>query len=548
MLVTGTTGFLGKVWLAMVLQKVESIGRLYVLVRKKGLRPVQHRFEKVAGTSPVFKPLHEEHGAALGAWLAERIEVVEGDISLPDFGMDPQAAARIKRDVHLVVNCAGLVDFAPDIRLGLSSNVDGALHAAQFVSECDDASLLHVSTCYVAGERSGRIAEEIEYGYAPNGRDFDPAAELASVTAEIERQLAELDDPDNADELNDEVLEQINSRGLDASNATLVRNMTHRHRQQRVKFAMTRLGEERAKKWGWPNSYTYTKSISEQLLQQRAEALSIRYTVVRPAIVESAVSFPFPGWNEGFNTCGPLVYLLGTWFKHLPSKADTPFDIVPVDLVCAALTIAGAAVMLDEHRQVYHCGTSDLNIFTVGRATELTALGHRAYYRKHGENAVERLVLSRWDGVIVPPDHLLTIKNVRKTARGLKGLLRKLPGNVPAPIRKQADKLADGIGEVEKGLKPVQKACELFKPFIHDNAWIFETSSLKSHEIVEADLRFEPEALDWRGYWLDVHVPGLRKWCFPQLEGKPTPSYKPAHPFKLQRAAPVRARVVGSEG
>ncbi|HIN86405.1 MAG TPA: hypothetical protein EYN06_07985, partial [Myxococcales bacterium] len=40
-LVTGASGFLGKVWLTMLLDRIPSVGRVYVLLRKKGLRPVE---------------------------------------------------------------------------------------------------------------------------------------------------------------------------------------------------------------------------------------------------------------------------------------------------------------------------------------------------------------------------------------------------------------------------------------------------------------------------------------------------------------------------
>ena len=41
-------------------------------------------------------------------------------------------------------------------------------------------------------------------------------------------------------------------------------------------------------------------------------------TIVRPAIVESAVRYPFPGWNEGFNTTAPLMYLMLKGHRTVP--------------------------------------------------------------------------------------------------------------------------------------------------------------------------------------------------------------------------------------
>ncbi|HIA03401.1 MAG TPA: dehydrogenase, partial [Myxococcales bacterium] len=50
-LVTGASGFLGKVWLTMLLDRIPSVGRVYVLLRKKGLRPVSDRFEKIIAST-----------------------------------------------------------------------------------------------------------------------------------------------------------------------------------------------------------------------------------------------------------------------------------------------------------------------------------------------------------------------------------------------------------------------------------------------------------------------------------------------------------------
>ncbi len=56
------------------------------------------------------------------------------------------------------------------------------------------------------------------------------------------------------------------------------------------------------------------------------------------------MSQPFRGWNEGVNTTAPLSYLLGTYFRQLPSNKRKRLDVIPVDLVCRGLTLISAAV------------------------------------------------------------------------------------------------------------------------------------------------------------------------------------------------------------
>src|SRR4029077_7099813 len=92
-------------------------------------------------------------------------------------------------------------------------------------------------------------------------------------------------------------------------------------RRNRIRWArnrLVRIGMRRAQHLGWPNTYTFTKSLGESVLATRGNDLPI--AIVRPSIVESSERSPFSGWNEGINTSGPLSYLLGTNFRQLPTN------------------------------------------------------------------------------------------------------------------------------------------------------------------------------------------------------------------------------------
>src|SRR5205823_6396932 len=100
------------------------------------------------------------------------------------------------------------------------------------------------------------------------------------------------------------------------------------------------VGMERARVWGWPNTYTYTKAMGEQAIAMSG----CKYAIVRPAIVESALRFPFPGWNEGFTTSAPLVFMALKGQRVYPASHKLVLDLIPVDLVAAGiLGVAGAA-------------------------------------------------------------------------------------------------------------------------------------------------------------------------------------------------------------
>ena len=64
---------------------------------------------------------------------------------------------------------------------------------------------------------------------------------------------------------------------------------------------------------------------------------------------------------------------------------------------------------------------------------------------------------------------------------------------------------------------------QLFMPFIYEREYVFRCDNIRAlyarltpHD--RALLRWDPEQIDWRHYWLDVHMRGLEKWIFPNLE------------------------------
>ena len=143
-----------------------------------------------------------------------------------------------------------------------------------------------------------------------------------------------------------------------------------------VRRRLVEVGIERAQRWGWPNTYTYSKALAERLAHE-AEPELRRVTTVRPAVVESAMAFPFPGWNQGINTSAPLVWMTATGVRYWPSTPDLHLDIIPVDYVAHALVAISAATLAGESESVYQLGTSDENPFAMRRVIELASLAYR---------------------------------------------------------------------------------------------------------------------------------------------------------------------------
>ena len=512
LLVIGTTGFIGKVWLTMLLEDLPEINRIYLLVRRQGSRSALQRFERIVAESPAFKVLHDLHGDNLGHWLSERIEVLEGDVSEPGLGLDGATAEILHQELDLVVNSAGLTDFNPDVRLALSTNVDSVIHLVQFLRRCRRAGLVHVSTCFVNGRTDGRVPEELQRNYTPRGTsDFDARGEWEHLHGEVRRIEQEAESSSSQMRFREEALSKIKS-GADSADEKAVNNQIRKIRTRWVRDRLIDIGIERAQRWGWPNIYTFTKSLGESLLASDAGDLPV--SIARPSIVESSVSQPFRGWNEGVNTTAPLSYLLGTYFRQLPSNKRKRLDVIPVDLVCRGMTLISAAVIQRCHERVYQLATSAINPADMRRTIELTGLAHRKYYRSL--EGLEHWLRARFDTIPVSKTRYtnVSLPRFQRLLQGAQRLLSALALRGGEPLARQ-----------QRALERVQKVIDLYEPFILDNEYFFAADHIKAlaQSLPDDEVErffYDAESIDWYDYWVNLHVPALRQWTYPLIEGR----------------------------
>src|SRR5215470_3777787 len=101
--ILGSTGFVGKVLLSMLLDRYPEIGRAYVMVRRGSGTDSEARFWQSVVTSPAFDPLRDKHGGAegLAAVLREKVVVVDGDITEPNLGMTEELAEKVAKDIDV---------------------------------------------------------------------------------------------------------------------------------------------------------------------------------------------------------------------------------------------------------------------------------------------------------------------------------------------------------------------------------------------------------------------------------------------------------------
>jgi Male sterility protein len=175
----------------------------------------------------------------------------------------------------------------------------------------------------------------------------------------------------------------------------------------------------------------------------------------------------------------------------------------------------------------------------MGRSIELTGLAHRKYYRR--QPGFEHWIKLKFETIPVSkqryerlsiPMQKAVVSRINRAAVTLR--MKK------APLARQ-----------ERDLGRAEKLIELYEPFILHNEHVFECENAR---LLSAALppeerpvfEFDPESIDWWNYWINIHIPALRRWCYPLMEGRPLESRTPRELDWSTQAAAHASAVSGS--
>ncbi len=357
-----------------------------------------------------------------------------------------------------------------------------------------------------------------------SGTHFSVEQELADSERGAARIRELADDAQVLARLRQQARDRLREENRDPDDEGALRLAVARARKEWIRAELTRQGIERAAEWGWPNIYTYTKSMGDQLV---ARETGIFRSIVRPAIVESAVEFPFRGWNEGFTTSAPLVYLALKGQNVLPVNDKLILDVVPVDHVAAGMLMVAAQACVEQPELVHQLSSGDLNPLRINRVVTLTGLYKRKRFqdKETGNRFVNELAArmefrpvsqEEYDAWSLP----LVNRVAQKAATALARIRPRWGGGRFTEV---IDRLKKNVDEVSRVTDEAQKNIELFRPFIFDNQYVFRADHIRAlRDRFTADdqnrLRWGPEALDWYDYWMNIHFPGLQRWVLPELD------------------------------
>jgi fatty acyl-CoA reductase len=481
-LLTGATGFLGQATLEKLLSSYPGV-RVSVLIRPRPGQPAQRRFDGLL-RKPVFRELREKIGAEeLRRIAAERVTVIEGDLG----------EVTLPGDLDVVIHGASTVSFDPPIDEAFRTNVSGVVTLYEALHKAGaDPHVVHVSTAYVAGVRKGVVPED------RLDHTVDWRTELSgalAARADVER-----------DSRRPEVLRKSMSRAQGEHRKAGPQSVVSAAEEARQEWVTDRLvdyGRARAQSLGWPDVYTFTKALGERAAEEMWGER--RLSIVRPAIVESALRHPHPGWIDGYKMADPIIIAYGRGvLPEFPGLPDSVVDIIPVDLVVNA-TLAVAAAPPDAGTTGYfHVGSGSRNPLPFRSLYENV----RAYFQRHPMPAGERghVQVPVWRFPGARQVEMMLSGSERATAMAERALLR-----LPASAKTRGWMTA--VHRQQTNLDFLRRYADLYQAYtaaevIYDDSRTNALHRLLPPDQVEAD-GFDPSVIDWAHYLQEVHSPSV---------------------------------------
>ncbi|XP_055382887.1 putative fatty acyl-CoA reductase CG5065 [Condylostylus longicornis] len=309
-LISGSTGFMGKVLVEKLLRDCPDLKQLYLLIRsKRGVDPEKRRDDYFK--CEVFQRLLENNN---NSKIFNKIKLIKGDILETELGLDELDHNELIENVDIVIHCAANVRFDQPLKQIIEMNLGGTEKMLKLAEKIRNLKVFtHVSTSYSHCKED--VLEEREYEI-----DHDPLEILEMCRS-----------------LDNDVLNRMTPGLLD----------------------------------GLPNTYAFSKAVTEALICRYAKRLPI--VVCRPSIVVAALKEPMPGWVEGVNgPTGLMVGGARGVIRTMLCNPDYPATSIPVDTAINGIIAATwdrGQIKVDE-AEFYNLVVSNKYCITWGESIE----------------------------------------------------------------------------------------------------------------------------------------------------------------------------------
>jgi alcohol-forming fatty acyl-CoA reductase len=505
--ITGATGFLGTALAERILRAVPTAE--LALVVRPGRRGAADRVRRELLRNNCFDRLRAELGDRFEAEMSRRILPVAGDVGLDGLGLDREGE-EILAGCATVIHSAAAVSFDSPLDDAVEVNLLGPLRVANTLNrlhssargqgtESDLATLPHliaVSTAYVAGRRRGPAPEALlsetpwstEVDWEPEVRAARRARADADAASREPKTLARFTRSARAE--------------LGAAGTPLLAERSERLRQEWVKEQMVVRGRSRAQGLGWPDAYAYTKALGERALLEGRGDLPL--SIVRPSIIEAALAEPTPGWIRGFRMADPIIIGYGRGLlKEFPGIPEGIVDVIPVDLVVAAIVAVAARGPLDQP-DVVQSASGSRNPLRYRHLVDLVG----QWFTEHplADSQDQPINVPEWSF----PGRRRVQRQLQQTHKALAIAERTLQA---LPLRgREADlsaKLEESREEAGRALGYV----ELYGAYAESEAVFNIDRLLDLHQAMPPadrdDFNLDPAVINWARYCHEVYLPSV---------------------------------------
>ncbi|KOC64230.1 Putative fatty acyl-CoA reductase [Habropoda laboriosa] len=293
-LVTGGTGFLGKLLVEKLLRVCPDLNKLYMTVRPKKGKTALERYEENFDCVVYDKLKREQPN------FMDKVVMLEGDAAHDDYGLSLEDK-KLLMDINIIFHAAAVVRFDEKIRVAAHINVRSTKFLLTFAKGLPNLkAFVHVSTAFAHCTHT--LINEIHYKDSIDGDKF-----LTLVDA-----------------MDDEKLEKITPILLDK----------------------------------WPNTYVYTKAIGENIVLKYTDDLPVcivRPSIVLSTDKEPLTAWTNNMYGATGVVLASGVGLLRTLHCVSENIAEViPADYVVSNIVASAWDIANkkAAQKLDENPKI----------------------------------------------------------------------------------------------------------------------------------------------------------------------------------------------------
>ena len=525
-LLTGSTGFLAKVFLEKLLWEQPDVRKVFLVIAPRGAQTAEDRLAKEIIAAPLFDRLRARHGADFEAFARAKLVPVAGDLGVDGLGLSPEAASAIEKETDVVVHSAATTTFDERFDVAVNINTLGPRRVLALAKRCENLKVMcHVSTAFVNGlrvgpaaERAFRVGDSVAVELAERKKKRDAfSARGASLDAAKPPAAFLAAKGKGVDPYEEIALAFAEAEACDRAESG-----------EGASSRMTRLGSARARANGWQDTYVFTKAMGEQILS--AERDDVPLVIVRPSIVEGALLEPFPGWIEGVRMADPLILAYGKGLiRGFVGDKQGVLDIVPVDAVVNVMLAALARkagedgsreARTSDQLDAVSADVDDITVYHVATST-LNPLNFAEFLRIVSGHFAEHPLADKRSGASIVPDANIEVFSSRLAFEvdtwlrqdGVRfagvSLLEKLKPGTMSRADRRRKVVAQKTWEQLKGMG------ELYAPYTSYAARFSSTNVQTLRESLSPEdaraFPFELESLDWREYLSSVHIPGLLK-------------------------------------